>query len=176
MRTTVAAFPLVAGVLTLMLSFFMVESPYYLVSKDRDEEAAENIRWLLNKKPDEDLSAELASVKKYVNEQRSIDVSDFKSIFLPGNLKLLCTILQIGSPGTICVSTVLYAYGPMLIKDLEPHLNGRTFTLIFGTLRTICQFLSMITVIRFNRFYGMIGCALIQAACAFCFYLERENG
>ena len=36
-----AAFPLAVGITTLILSLFMVESPYYLVSKGRNEEAEE---------------------------------------------------------------------------------------------------------------------------------------
>jgi SP family galactose:H+ symporter-like MFS transporter len=173
-----AAFPLVVGIVTLVLSIFMVESPYYLVSKGRHEEAVKNLRYLQDKRVDEDMSVELEVVKRYVEEQRCIDVNDFKAIFLPGNLKLLGTIVLIGLPGTFNCTTIIYAYGPLLIQNLEPYVNGATFIHIFSTLRTLSDIFSLVTVKKFNRytliFYGQICIGLVHLAIFSCFYLEKK--
>lgn len=172
-----AIFPLVMGIITLTLSYFMIESPYYLVSRGKNDEAAENLRWLQDKTIVEDVSDQLASMEKYVDEQRRMDISDFKAIFLPGNLKLLGVVIIIGSAGTTSCSTLINAYGPLLIQDLEAYVDGRTFMHIFNTLRTVCKVLSIVTVSKLNRFklifYGIVSSGLIQIICGFCFYLEK---
>lgn len=174
-----AIFPLAMGIFTLTLSYFAVESPYFLVSKGRNDEAADNLRWLQNRKAEEDVSSELASLKHYVDEQRSVNISDFKTIFLPENLKLLGTVIIISSSGSVSCNTLLYAYGPLFIQDLEAYVDGRTFVYIHGALRTVCQVLSVVTVTKINRFklvfYGIVSSSLIQAVIAFCFYLEKKH-
>lgn len=174
-----AAFPLVMGVVTLVLSFFMVESPYFLLSKGRDEEALDNLRYLQDKTAGEDTSGELKTMKKYMQEQRGIDVNDFQAIFLPGNLKLLGTIILIKLPGTFSCNTIIYAYGPLLIRGLEPHVNGRTFIYVYGLMKTVCDVLSLGTVKKFNRYtllvFGQVALAVIQLAIFLCFFLEKQN-
>jgi len=157
----------------------MVESPYYLVSKGRNEEAAKILRWLQDKETDEDMSLELEVVKKYVDEQRSIDVNDFMAIFLPGNVKLIGSIMAIGLPGTFSCTCIIYAYGPVIIQDLEPYVNGGVFILVLGALRTMCDVFSPIVVTKFKRytlmFYGQIATGAIQLASSVCFYLNRQQ-
>jgi len=156
----------------------MVESPYYLVSKGKNEEAVKNLRWLHDKAADDSMSAELAEIKSYVEEQHGVVISDFKTIFSPGNVKLLGALILIGVPGTINCNTVIYTYGSVIIQDVDAYVNGAWFTNVCSTIRTLCTLLGILTVKKFRRrvliVNGLLVAAFIELACSFCFHLGRE--
>lgn len=172
-----AIFPLAFSLITLAMSFFMMESPCYLIHRGRDDLAKKNLMWLHNRSNMNDVVADLESSKKYVEEQKGKGISKLKTVFLPENMKLTAVLLLVDL-GIINCYTILTAYGSLMIQNFEHTINEKLFVTVISCLRVICTVLGLVTIKIFKRkamlVFGFAFNGLIQLCCAFCYYIEAQ--
>ncbi|XKL62785.1 hypothetical protein PGB90_002618 [Kerria lacca] len=174
-----ALFPLLMSVVALFLSLVMVESPVYLKAKNLNNEAEKNFRWLHCKTDFEDISKNLDEIINYVKEQKDVESSKFKIIFLSSNLKLISVLIVINGISIINCSTIITQTGALILNNFKHYINGPLFVNLYNILRICCLVLGYATVTKFGRrilfLYGFIISSFIQLICALMYYFERRN-
>lgn len=178
-----AAFPLCVSVLALLVSSYMVESPYYLVSSGKNEPALRNLRYLNDRQGENEVLADLETVRAYVNEQTTDGQPAKRKLHIaltPANLKSSLVMILVCGFSTMHSSTLITNTGPFILKDFKQYVNGITFVSAFASARGLLQLCSIFTIKRFDRrtlfLVGYPLCGLLQLACGLCFHIESQNG
>ena len=65
-----------------VLLFFMPETPYYLILKNKQKQGEKSLHWLRGKKYD--ISKDLDTINEQVENQRAIKPVNFKTLFTVG--------------------------------------------------------------------------------------------
>jgi facilitated trehalose transporter len=69
----------IPAILTILVMFFMPETPYYLVSKNRENDAFRSLIWLRGSTAD--VNSELESLKKSYKEQKECPEFSYSKLF-----------------------------------------------------------------------------------------------
>ncbi len=177
--TWMALFPLLVCGIAFISSRFMLESPYYLMAKGLEEEAEANFCWLNGKTELNEVAESFEGVKRYVNEQKDIEMNKFHIIFVPSNLKLLVILILINGVTIVNCSSILSQTGTLMIRDFEGLVNGRLFVNAYQIIRVIMAFSGFVTIKKFKRralfLYGYVSSGLMQLSCAICYFVESKN-
>lgn len=180
--TVLALFPLCVSVFALVTSTLMIESPYYLVSRGKNEPALRNLCFLNNRHGENEVLADLETVREYVNEQVSHQQgrNKLQIILMPANLKLTIIMIFVCGFATMHSSTLISSTGAFILKDFQHYVDGNVFINIITISKGIVQFCSIFTIKKFNRrtllLVGFPLCGIIQLACGLCFYIQSQNG
>lgn len=177
-----ALFPMLVSIFALLISVLMVESPYYLVSQGKDEQALQNLRFLNDKKDDEESVADLEPVKKYVNEQKNRPgfEDNFRIVLIPGNLKLIVILVIVNGVSIMNCLSIVSSTGYLLLNNFKDSVDGNLFVNIYSSLRIVFMLCSFITIKKFKRtslfLVGYTTTGFIQLICAICYFVEERNG
>lgn len=180
--TILALFPLCMSVFALVTSTLMVESPYYLVSRGKNEPALQNLCFLNNRHDENEVLADLETVREYVNEQVSNHQGKNKLeiVLMPANLKLTIIMIFVCGFSTMHTSNLISSTGAFILKDFQNFVDGNVFINMITIAKGILQFCSIITIKKFNRrtllLVGYPLCGFLQFVCGVCFYIQLKNG
>lgn len=172
-----ALFPLIVSILAVAISFFMVESPCYLVDKGDDEQALKNLCYLLNKNEETEAYPDLLMVKEYVNEQKDNGLTNnLQIILMPSNVKLILLMILVNVLSVAHAAYLVTLTGSYVLKDFSASVNGEVFFNIFFTARILLMFGSFFTIQNFDRkkmlLMGFLMTGLLQLICSLCYYVE----
>lgn len=176
-----ALFPMLVSIFAILISALMIESPYYLVSKGRDEKALQTLSYL-NDKDTDDSVADLETVRKYVNEQKSRPgfKENFRIILMPGNLKLTLILVIVNGVSIMNSMGIVSGTGSLMLNNFKDTVDGDLFVNIYISLRIVFMFCSFITIKKFTRrslfLWGYTTTGFIHLICAICYYVEERNG
>lgn len=175
-----AIFPMIMSVITILSSYLMVESPYYLVSHEMYDKAVRNICWLEDKTDIEDVAEQLDGVKKYVDEHKYETIGNMKTIFFPSNLKLILAMIVVNIAAFVESSTIVSQYGAVLVQPLKSTIEGTLFVGAFNIIGIFGLIASLYTVRKFSRkgllLGGFLIAGFVQLGAAIGFYIEEQNG
>ena len=142
---------LVPTVAYVFLFALLPSSPYYLVSRDRLDEAAKAIVWY---RRDADVDTELESIKQFVAAERSATFRDrLRELNVPRNRKALLMVnavfmlLQVGGTYTIAyyMETILRRAGVATVMD--PGMA----VVVIGVIGVMGGFFAMYANDKFGR-------------------------
>lgn len=177
-----ALFPFCASIFALIMSTLMVESPYYLANKGKNELALRNLCFLNNRHGENEVLADLETVREYVNEQATNQGGKTKLqiVLMPENLKLTVIMIFVSGLSAMHTSNLITSTGVYILKDFQNYVNGNVFLNMIISTKGLLQFCSIFTIKRFNRrtlfLVGYPICGLLQLTCGLCFYIQSQNG
>lgn len=173
--------PILASIFALFSSNLMIDSPYYLVSQGKNEQALDHLRYLNDRQDEKRAIADLEIVKKYVNERKDIHLKkNLEIILMPTNLKLTLIMIIVSALSIIHFVCLVGSVGPYLLKDFSNYVNGNVFVGMTSTLSLIFPFISLYMLKKFNRKtlfkIGYPAAGFLQLILALCYYVEAQNG
>lgn len=172
-------FPLTISLLILLISYWMQESPYYLVGVNSDERAKQATAWLLNESNEEKVEKELLDIKSYVQEDSADHLGVLKSFIKANNLKLFLFYTFINAAAFVNCDNAIENYGSQIINPLETLISGPLFMGVYSNLQIFCFLISFFVVKHFDRrsllFFGFLVSAIIQILCATSFRIDEDN-
>lgn len=159
-------------------SIIMRESPRWLFSVGRHDQAVENLSWLRNLPEDNDyLIFEVNQVKESIESQRAkvgLGILDpFKEVFGGGNNKVLyrlcltcCLFLFQNFLG---IQSINY-YSPKIFASLGVKGTNSTLfsTGMFGVVKFVCTFIYILVVVDNSGRRKAFMCS--STVCALCFF------
>lgn len=154
--------------LAFFLSFvWMPESPYYLIMKDRKEEAEKALKFLRQKK---NVKEELNSISCDVRRQIS-ESGTFKDLLsISSNRKGCVIILGLRTIQQLSGISAFTMYTQLLFKDAVDHLSPSTSAIIFSSIQFFITFVSSILVDITGRK------PLLIFSCISCFFVLIAEG
>ncbi|CAG0919035.1 unnamed protein product [Notodromas monacha] len=178
---------LVAGFLTLLwpLTFLLPESPVYLLSKDRVDEARVALQWLRGPGYNSDEELETLRLNQSANHKADQFSSDdkkktsFKDLFTPATMKPLMLVLLLLTlrqwTGPYAVYTFVVEIFQLSGSSANPHASS----MIVGAMTLVFQFLAVGAVRRFGKKrLGVMSAAFLFAGhfgVGFYFYLVESG-
>lgn len=174
------ALPFFISLLACVLSYWMIESPYYLVAIDKPEAAKVSFSWLTNQHNDEIVEKELDDIKQFVEQNKeSMDVGVLQVLLRPDNLKLYGFFTVVYSLAHFTCEAIMTNYGFQIIKNLDSLLNGPDFVTVCNVVFIGGFFVSLVNLKKFDRrmllLVGFLVLAGVQLLCALFFYIAEKN-
>lgn len=154
----VAAVNTVIGFFALLTSFFLKETPYYLMMKGRIEEAKQNLLWLRGRNViDEDTKFEIDQIQ----QNMQLEVSKKRSLVLmfgsPENYKSLLMSLTFNILIQAMGMQSVVAYCSIILQS-SSIFSVKEFTIMLGVFQLISACISPFIIERYNRRTLLLKC------------------
>ncbi|XP_050504973.1 probable metabolite transport protein CsbC [Diabrotica virgifera virgifera] len=159
----------------LLLSFYTVESPMYLLYKNKDDEALKVLKDLRKHKTMDEIQSEFKRMKDLsieANHQRkNCDIfstsSSRKALFIALSL---CFFQQVTG-----VSNIL-AYAGTIFTEAGASVSGNTVSILMGTMQVVVNIMVVSSVNKIGRrrlvLASALGCSLSTFTLGIYFYLK----
>lgn len=165
--------PIVFGAVFL----FMPETPLYLVSKNRNEEAIKSLKWLRGS--EYDYSAELTELQDDHNERLAAKVSIIGALTRKASIKAL--IISIGLmffQQMSGINAVIF-YTGFIFNAANTGIDPSIATIIVGVMQVIATFVASMVVDKLGRRILLLISVSVMAICTILlgifFYLADLN-
>lgn len=159
---------------------FMPESPYFLLMKNREADAAKSLAWLYGEGSVEGIKDELKQVKESVEEDMRTRGTWWDLFMTPSDRKALL-ILQaalIAKYMSGYLGIVSYATKTFTAKG-ESALNGDEWSILMGIILFLPMFIGAALVEKCGRrpllMISTIGCAICDICAVIYYYIEMET-
>lgn len=161
--------------LFMLLSYFIPESPYFLIMKGRDEDAKQSLQFLRHTK---NVDKELAKLKSDVARQMS-ESGNWKDLFIiTSNRKafyigaFLRTAQQLS--GILC----FMSYSKYIFQQAGGNISSTESSIIFSSACLLSNFCSSMILDKIGRRPAMVtslfGCTIFLFAEAAYFYISSD--
>lgn len=158
---------------------FIKESPSYLLTRSRDEEAKKIYKWIHAPRPEDEVNKEFEAMQEYANNQRKIQASQLSGFSDPVNRKCVSLVFFINFFTQLTGLPALLAFVHTVFKN-STHLTPSEFGIIFGTIQYLagcCATLLSDKIGRRMMYYlTCSACAFCHAVTAILFFLDHELG
>lgn len=154
-----ACIPLIFGAVFV----FMPETPLYLISKGKKEDAIRSLKWLRGS--DYDYSAELADMQAQHEENKSNKVSIGAALARKATVKAMLISL-----GLMCfqqmsgINAVIF-YTKGIFEAANTGIDSGIATILVGVMQVIAVFVSSIVVDKLGRRLLLIPSVIVMAVC-----------
>ncbi|XP_067008006.2 facilitated trehalose transporter Tret1 [Anabrus simplex] len=156
--------------------FFMPDSPYYLISKGRDEEARSALKWL---RGTNDVDDEMNEMKEEVKESQLTETSLRDLITNKGNRKALIISMGLVAGQQLSGINAILFYSTTIFEKTHSSLSADVATIIIGVVMFLASCITPLVVDRLGRrplfFISAIGMTLGQAVLGAYFYMSDED-
>ncbi|XP_063241702.1 facilitated trehalose transporter Tret1-like isoform X2 [Bacillus rossius redtenbacheri] len=154
----------VIPVIFIVAFFWMPESPLFLMTAGKAEEAKDALRWLRN---GEDSEFELNRIQfraHEILEERKRKIS-FKIITdrFTWRALLICVGLILNQQ--LCGPAPITSYTLTIFRDSGSTIPASAATIMIGALQTVGSFMSSVTIERFGRRALLISGDVVMATC-----------
>ncbi|KAF5270561.1 hypothetical protein FQR65_LT05459 [Abscondita terminalis] len=170
--TVLAIICAIVPVIFCVTSYFIVESPYYLV-KSNQPQAAENVLKYLSGTDNVDEWFKEIETNVRNDGTSNLKLSDL--LFESNYRKSFLIILALKTFQQFSGSAVIGAYIQTIMEESQTTLSAETSSIIFATIQIPCVIMSSYFVDKFGRRLLLIisatGCALSLAGEGMYFYL-----
>lgn len=160
-----------------LISFWLPDSPYYLLKIGNPEKALQGLTRLRG--GDYDVLPELNSMTVAVQNSEANKGSLRELFYKDGNRRAFIIILGLAAIQTLCGSQVMIGYSQKIFTDIGSKLEPSTATIIFGTVQLISAIFSAILVDFVGRrplvLFAVIGTTLCNIVIGMYFYLVATN-
>ncbi|XP_054731972.1 facilitated trehalose transporter Tret1-2 homolog isoform X1 [Anastrepha obliqua] len=165
--------PLVFGAIFV----FMPESPTYLITKNKDENAIESIQWLRGK--DYEYKSEIEELRDTQQKIRENQVSWWVGLSRPVSRKALAISLGLMFFQQLCGINAVIFYAAPIFQDANTGIDENLSTIVVGIMQFIATFVSTIVVDKLGRRLLLLTSAIIMALSTFAmgiyFYMQSQN-
>ncbi|XP_050093494.1 facilitated trehalose transporter Tret1-like [Anopheles aquasalis] len=157
------------------LFLWLPESPYYLLGKERTEQAEQNLRWL---RRTSDVQTELAMMQAAV-ERSKRNRGTFRDLLNRGNRRSLIIILGLGALQQLCGSQAVIAYSQQIFDQVNIGLKAQESSIIMAVIQLVTAALSSSIVDRIGRrpllLFSTVGCAIGTFIVGLYFFLDQQE-
>ncbi len=173
---TVATIDAVVTLLALSCILVTVESPQFLITKDRYEQAAKNFSWLRGK-PLEEVAEEFDKLKIVIRQESAKKLTIRDLFRIPLYYKTVLMVLA------LCVLTMSTGYSAVtsfvsIAFSESEFLTSNQFTILFGLLQFASISVSPFIIENLNRKTIMLSSLTLVAlshACTALLYYVNDN-
>uniref|UniRef100_A0A182X3Q9 Facilitated trehalose transporter Tret1 n=1 Tax=Anopheles quadriannulatus TaxID=34691 RepID=A0A182X3Q9_ANOQN len=157
------------------LFLWLPESPYYLLAKQRSEQAEKNLRWLRRAS---DVQDELRMMQAAV-ERSQQNRGTFRDLLTRGNRRSLIIILGLGALQQLCGSQAVIAYSQQIFDQVNSGLKAHESSIIMAVIQLVTAALSSSIVDRVGRrpllLISTVGCAVGTFIVGLYFFLLQQE-
>lgn len=155
----------------IVVFVWLPESPYYLVDKERMDEAKTSLQWL---RGNNQIDSELELMKTAIVKARA-NKGTFKELFSPSNRLSLIIVLGLGACQQLCGSQAVIAYAQSFFEEVGSDLGSSESSIILAVVQLITAAFSSSIVDRWGRrpllLISTSGSAVCTAIIGTYFYL-----
>jgi len=165
-------------VCTICVMFFMPESPFYLVSKNKEREALESLVWLRGNS--NEVNSELEQLKKSLREQQENPNFSYKKLFTEGvYFKPFIIALTLMFAQQFSGISVITQYMKPIFLQAGSKLDAGLSAFIVNLVQVFFTGLAAISVDKLGRkpllLLSGLGCSLSVIAVGVFFYLDENK-
>lgn len=158
---------------------FIKESPNYLLTKSKDEQAKNIYKWLNAYRPDDEVNKEFEAVREYVSNQNKNRASKISGFSDPVNRKCVGLVFCINFLTQLTGLPALVAFIHAVFKS-STHLTASEFGIIFAAIQYLAGCCATLLSDKIGRrkmyFLTCTACAICHAVTAILFFLDRDMG
>lgn len=168
-----ATIPLIFGAIFV----FMPETPAYLISKGKKEEAAKSLKWLRGSQYD--YSGELAELQTQHEENSKNKVSIGSAILRKASIKAIFISLSLMFFQQMSGINAVIFYTKDIFDAAQTGLDSGLATIIVGIMQVISVFVSSLIVDKLGRRILLLISIVCMAICTFIlgvyFYMKDQD-
>lgn len=166
---------------------FMPDSPYFLMMKNRENDAREALMWLrclkvyTNEKGDlvDPTDREIQEIRAAIEEDRRNKGRFYDLISTAENRRATMIVMVLCAFQKLCGISCLISYSSTTLPDWDGVVGANDVIILFGFILATCNFLSAPLVDRLGRrpliMLSGIGCGVASGLSAIFYYLHRET-
>ena len=171
---TMSGLGLITPILFFIACIYLPESPYFLLGKNRHEDA---FNALVKLRGHKNVEAELKMMEAAVQKSDSHKVT-YKDLFLKGNRRSLIIILGLAGALQVTGCEVLLVYSEVIFNKIDANFLGPSeVNIIFGFVMFVTSALASMLVDRLGRkpllIFSFAGLALCNGTVAVFFLFKR---
>lgn len=169
------------GLCALFFAFllFIKESPSYLLTKSKDEQAKAVYKWLNARRPEDEVNKEFKAMREYVNNQKKNQEGQVSGFADPINRKCVGLVFFINFLTQLTGLPVLVAFIHAVFKS-STNLSASEFGIIFAAIQYMAGCCASLLSDKIGRrqMYKLTctACAICHAVTAILFFLDRDMG
>lgn len=155
---------------------FMPETPMYLVSKGRDDQAVKSFMWLRGR--DYDYSAELSELQADHREKEAAKVSVVSALMRKASVKALGISLGLMFFQQMSGINAVIFYTGDIFKDANTGIEPTLATIIVGVMQVIATFVSTLVVDKLGRRILLLASIGVMTICTILlgvFFVMQTN-
>lgn len=166
-------------VLFIILFSFQPESPYFLVMKGKEKEAADSLAWLRGKSTDE-VEEELADIITSVKREMG-DKASWKDILSrPEDRRALLMVQVVGGVKILSGVAPVLSYSTHLFSQTsKTFLPPEILTIIMGTVMFVSSFFTSLVIDLSGRrpivLISTLGCSCSMLSISLYYFLDEKT-
>lgn len=173
--TAMAWVSMVPPIIFLLVSFWLPESPYYLIGKNRHSDAEKS---LIKIKSHQNVENDLRIIYEAV-EKSNKNQGTLKEIMTKGNRKSLILIIIFAILQPLSGSTTILIYSPMIFKKIGFSIGASESSIMLSVIQLISAVIASLCIDRIGRrpllLWSVCGLAIFNICVTVFFYLERKD-
>ena len=167
--------PCVISLLTFVMEFFIVETPFYLIKKGKYEAAQRNLAWLRGKDDPQSVETEFDEMKKYVEEETNRNYGLVRVLQNVSQYKVAIVGVLIFTLAQPSGNIAILSFQTVLLDLFDESKPGARLTVVYGVLQFAFINLSPLVLEKIGRKKPMIlgfgVTAIIHLVLAYLFYI-----
>lgn len=152
---------MVPPIVFVMSFIWLPDSPYFLIGKNRDEEAVKSLEKLRGHR---DVHTEYEMMRSAVRKSEENN-GTIKEIASRDNLHAIVIILGLAAVQQLCGSQAVISYAQIIFDEVGSSLGGAESTIVLAVVQLVAAALSSVTVDRFGRKPLLLFSVLAPAIC-----------
>lgn len=157
--------------------FFMPETPLYLVSKNRNDEAIKSLKWLRGS--EYDYNAELSELQSEHNDRQNAQGSLMDALLRKASLKAIGISMGLMFFQQLSGINAVIFYTGFIFNAADTGIDGSIATIIVGVMQVIATFVASMVVDKVGRRIMLLISVAIMAVCSILlgvfFFLSARN-
>lgn len=179
-RTTAFTLNLICATIPLIFGavfMFMPETPSFLVSKGKKDEAAKSLRWLRGR--DYDYSGELSELQAQFDADRKNKTSLGAALARRATIKAIFISLGLMFIQQMSGINAIIFYTQDIFEAAKTGIDSGVATIIVGIMQVISVFVSSIIVDKLGRRLLLLPSAIVMSICSILlgvyFYMAKQD-
>ncbi|KAF5270560.1 hypothetical protein FQR65_LT05458 [Abscondita terminalis] len=174
--TTLGIICAFVAVLFFATSYFIFESPYYLIKINQPQAAEDVLKYLSGT---DNVDEWFEEIKTTIRNDGTCNLKLTDLLFKSNHLKSFMIIIALKTFQQFSGSVVIGAHIQTIMEESQTTLSAETSSIIFATIQIPCVIVSSYFVDKFGRrlllMVSATGCALCLAGEGIYFYLMKRN-
>lgn len=166
---------LIPTVIFLLCSFWLPESPYFLIGKQRQNDAKKSLKRI---KRCVDVDEELELIEEAVKKS-SENKGTFKELMSIGNRRSLFIVLGLATLQPLTGSASVIVYAPMIFQRIKIGIGNSEASIMLAVIQLAASIVATFTIDKFGRrpllLFSCFGLSIFHTCVTVYFFLERKE-
>ncbi|KAK9505686.1 hypothetical protein O3M35_009679 [Rhynocoris fuscipes] len=161
----------------LLSTFFLVETPQYLISVNKRDEAKKTLTWLLGTNDHDTIHSEIYRLEEMCDT--SSNGNRWRELFSSKYRTKLLVVVMVAVAQRFTGMSAVVAYASTTFSSSKGGLNADEYTILFGAIVFVFTFVSAALIDRLGRrpliLLSCIGCAIAHFITCIYFYMNLSG-